>query len=146
MGVISSDTIWSLQEEVLYLPKCKEIIFLIYIRKKGGGCLIIVHKVKCVLNRHCHENFRLWRGNHLICRENAVCHSTDGRCLHSHAKGKGAYSVVPVSLSFALRKSWMNYMLFILNILKMLCFLFTLNYMSQKFPDLFPIHKFLRLK
>jgi len=59
MGVISLDTLLSLQEDVLYLPKCKEIIFLIYIRKKEGGHCVIVHKVKCVLNRYCHENFRL---------------------------------------------------------------------------------------
>jgi len=34
-----------------------------------------------------------------------VIPQTDRLCLHSHVKGKGAYSVVPVSLSLALRKS-----------------------------------------
>jgi hypothetical protein len=117
--------------------------------KKEDGCCIIVHKVKCVLNRYCNENFRLWRGNHLICRENTVCHSTDRLCLHSHVKGKGACSVVLVSLSLALRKSpdelYVFYFTHFENAL--LSFHFTLlNWMSKKFRDLFPIYKFLRLQ
>lgn len=116
-------------------------------KKKEVGCCIIVHKVKCVLNRYCNENFRLWRGNHLICRENTVCHSTDRR-LHSHIKGKGAYSVVPVSLSLAQRKSsdelYVIYFTHFENAL--LSFHFTLlNWMSKKFRDLFPIHTFFEI-
>lgn len=149
MGVVSSDILLSLWEDVLYLPKCKEIVFLIYVRKKEGGCRIIVHRVKCVRNRYCREIFRLRRGKHLICRENTVCHSTDRLCLHSHVKGKGAYSVVPVSLKFGteevLDELYIIYFKHFENTL--LSFHFTLlNYMSKKLRDLFPIHKFLRLK